>query len=321
VKCATQREDGQDWVVDLDSVADELYGLAPADFTEARDRAVKDARKAGDLVLAKSVSQLRKPTQAAWLANLLVRRDPGDVDGLLDLGEHLRAAQKALDGDEMRRLTQRRRTTIATLLKTVETLAGQHGAKLSSTVATDVEATLEAAVADPDAGEALRSGRLTTAMSYAGFGGVDLEGVVAAPVRRAARSAPPTKQEQEEEPAAPPPGRTRKKAAQGAAPAKRTTPKSDRTERLAEARADLEAVQQRCAAAEADLAAATETLEAAERRRTDVEAQIAALEREVAQVRREIVAARKERDRASKVAAALRRQQETAEVRVTVFEA
>jgi hypothetical protein len=59
----------------------------------------------------------------------------------------------------------------------------------------EIEATLEAAVADRAAGEALVSGNLTISLQYSGFGSVDLTGVVAAPASPSARTRAPKKAE------------------------------------------------------------------------------------------------------------------------------
>ena len=59
--------------VDLDAIADELYTLRPDGFAAARDDAVKQARAAGHADLARDLGKLRRPTQSAWIVNLLVR--------------------------------------------------------------------------------------------------------------------------------------------------------------------------------------------------------------------------------------------------------
>lgn len=79
--------------MDLDTVADELYGLTPAEFTAARDSRVADARRARDRELAVAVKALKRPSVGAWLANLLVRRGPDEVDRLLSLAADLREAR------------------------------------------------------------------------------------------------------------------------------------------------------------------------------------------------------------------------------------
>jgi hypothetical protein len=170
--------------VDLDSAADQLYGLAPAEFTAARDRLAAEARSAGDRELAAAVKKLKRPTVAAWLANLLVRERGEEVDRLVALGRQLREAQEQLDAGELRRLSQQRHQVAAGLVAQARQLAGQ---PTSESVARDLQETLEAAMSDPQAVEALSSGRLTVAISYSGLGFGDPGEVVAV-----ARSTRPT---------------------------------------------------------------------------------------------------------------------------------
>jgi hypothetical protein len=155
--------------MDLDSVADELYGLPPEEFTAARDAA---AKRAGDPALTKAVKSLRKPTGSAHVVNRIVRDDPGAIDALLDLGDELRAAMTG-DGGQVRALTEARR----------EQISGLVDAGLPAGVRDEVTATLEAATADPQLGAAVRSGRLVKPLRYAGFGAMpDLDDAVATTV-------------------------------------------------------------------------------------------------------------------------------------------
>ncbi|MFE2631832.1 hypothetical protein ACFXDP_28475, partial [Streptomyces sp. NPDC059374] len=59
--------------VDLDAVADELYGLRPEQFTAARNERVAAARSAGNRKLADAIGRLRRPSLSAWASNTLVR--------------------------------------------------------------------------------------------------------------------------------------------------------------------------------------------------------------------------------------------------------
>jgi DNA repair exonuclease SbcCD ATPase subunit len=156
--------------VDLDEAADELYGLPPEEFTAARKERETAARRGGDRDLAREIGALGKPSTAAWVCNLLARRQPGEVDGLLELGGLLREAQEGLAGDQLRALDVQRRKLLAALVRQARGLAAEEGHRVSEAVATQVEETLRAALADPDAGEALRAGRLTSALSYSGLG-------------------------------------------------------------------------------------------------------------------------------------------------------
>src|ERR1700727_424917 len=103
--------------VDLDRVADELYGLDPESFTAARNARAKEATSGGDRELAAAIKKLGKPTAAAFLANRLVRSETSAVDELIELGPALRRAQGGGQRAEMRRLVEQRRRLIGDLVK------------------------------------------------------------------------------------------------------------------------------------------------------------------------------------------------------------
>jgi hypothetical protein len=175
--------------VDLESVADELYGLPPPEFTAARDARAAAAKGDGDRDLATAIKKLARPTAAAWLANLLVRERAEQVEQLLELGAAMREAQAELAGDQMRALAVQRRQIVSALGREAGQLAAGRGQPVSRTIREEMEGTLEAALADPDAGEALSSGRLTTSLRYTGLGSVDVTGAVAATSRPATKLA------------------------------------------------------------------------------------------------------------------------------------
>jgi hypothetical protein len=156
--------------VDLDEVADELYEVPPEEFIALRTARQDEAKADGDKALAKEIGALPKPSAAAWVSNLLVRGQRPEIEGLVDLGNLLREAQENLAGDQMRALDIQRRQLIAALTRQARALAHERGHPISTAVATQVEETLRAAMADPEAGEALLSGRLTSPMSYSGLG-------------------------------------------------------------------------------------------------------------------------------------------------------
>lgn len=161
---------------DLEGAVDSLYAASPADFVRTRAGLVTDAKTAGDKHLAATLKALRKPTAAAYLINRWVREDPGAVAELRDLGERLRAAQARLDGAEMKALAAERHSLITRL--TSKCTGGG-----SAATREHVAATFTAALADPQAQAAVDSGALVTAISYSGFGEVDLSDAVATPLR------------------------------------------------------------------------------------------------------------------------------------------
>ena len=158
--------------VDVDEVADELYAVAPEDFIALRTARQDDAKDDGDTALAKQIGALPKPSAAAWAANLLVRNQRAEIEGLVELGGLLREAQETLAGDKLKALNRQRAQLLAALTRQASALAREHGRPISSAVAAQVEETLRAAMTEPEAGEALLSGRLTSPMSYTGMGTV-----------------------------------------------------------------------------------------------------------------------------------------------------
>ena len=94
--------------VDLADVVQELYGLAPGDFTAERNQRAKDLKADGEAVLAAQVKALGKPTSAAWLVNQLVRHHGEEVEKVAAVGAALREAQDDLDRDELLALNKQR---------------------------------------------------------------------------------------------------------------------------------------------------------------------------------------------------------------------
>ncbi len=165
---------------DLLAIADELYGLSLADFTQVRDARSKEL-KASDADLAVSVRTLRKPSLAAWVVNVLVRHETGQVDQVLAVGAALREAQLSLDGEELRALTRQRRQLTAAVTTKARALAAERGVKVTVAVADQVEATLTAAMIDEGCAQAVRSGQLVAALTATGVDVVDLARAVATP--------------------------------------------------------------------------------------------------------------------------------------------
>lgn len=163
----------------LADIADDLYGVPPAEFIAHRTARGKEL--AGDKPFAARVKELRKPAPAAWVINLLVRARRAEVDDLLALGSELRAAQAALDRDEITRLAKERRALVTALAREGAQLALEAGQKVPPGVVDAVAATLDAGLADPEAADAIRSGRLLRPLQTIGFEPVDLAEAVAVP--------------------------------------------------------------------------------------------------------------------------------------------
>jgi hypothetical protein len=173
----------------VDEIADRLYGLPPEQFIEARDQAAK-AEKLPE------VKQLRRPTLAAWAINLLVREKPDVVEEFLALGEGLRSAQQSLQGDELRRLASQRQQLVSGLVAQARKLAAGADHPLNSAAQAEVETTLQAGLAEPDAADEIRSGRLVKPREYVGMGSTTLR-LVPAPERDTPAGAPAPKVDRE----------------------------------------------------------------------------------------------------------------------------
>ncbi len=166
---------------DLLEIADELYGRALADFTPARDARVKELK---GTPLAARVKALRKPSTAAWVVDLLVRREAAQVDQVLSVGAALREAQEAMSAGELRTLTRQRRQVTAAVTTQARRLAAEEGLRVTEAVAEQIEATLTAAMVDEACGRAVRSGLLVAALRTTGIEPMDpadLAGALAVP--------------------------------------------------------------------------------------------------------------------------------------------
>lgn len=179
---------GDDGLMDLDSAAEELYGVAPNDFIARRNKLAKQAAAEGDAAAAAKIRGLAKPKLSAWVVNNLVREDRDQMTALLDLGTALRKATEELRGDELAALSKQQRSLVNALTKQAIAAAEDAGQKVSPALARSVEQTLRAALADPDAAEQLAAGQLTDALEYIGFPG-GLQVSAAGPAARTARTA------------------------------------------------------------------------------------------------------------------------------------
>jgi hypothetical protein len=156
--------------MDLESATDELYGVIPSEFTAARNAKATDARKAGLADVAASLKELRKPSAGAWLANLLVRERSNEIETLMELGDSLRGPRNTRGGDEIRRVSKQKVDVVSKLIRHAKSRASQLGHPASASVVEELEVTLDAAFADPQAAATLRQGRLTSGLHYSGLG-------------------------------------------------------------------------------------------------------------------------------------------------------
>ena len=145
---------------------DELYEVKQDEFTALRTKLAAAAKQRGDTDTAKQISAARKPTTAAWVVNRLALRDRDIRTRLAGLGERLKDAHSAMDGDRIRALSAEQRRLVDDVAR-----AAFEEAELadpSAALRDDVTGTVQAAIADPDV--ASRLGRLTKAEQWSGFG-------------------------------------------------------------------------------------------------------------------------------------------------------
>lgn len=271
----------------LAEIADRLYGVHPSEFTHSRDDEVREAKAAGDPALAAQVKTLRRPSSSAWLVNTLVRQAPEQLDELLQLGEELRAAQLSFAGQQLRRLVERRRSVIGELTATAVRLSSAAGRRVGDAVIREVAATLDAAVIDEAAADAVRSGRLVRRLDAAGFDAVDVAGAVAVPGDGAHAGSGERARPALRAVKAPPRERPARPSAQ---------------QQAADAAREKAAIAERTLVrAEAALSSAEEAFERASRHVAQVEQQLVDARMAVAEAQRSRTAARQDRDAARRI--------------------
>ena len=167
--------------MDLDEALTQLYGLRPDEFLPARRRLALAAKSGGDPGLAKAIDSVRKPTAAAWAVNLLTRQRPAALERLLTLAASFHGAHERIDGPALKELGRERTRLVDELLGACAEVVREADGSWSPAVATQVRETFVAALSTTAAADAVASGRLIRALSYAGFGDVDLSEALAAP--------------------------------------------------------------------------------------------------------------------------------------------
>lgn len=291
----------------LVEVADRLYGLPPSDFTPARDEIVKEHRRT-DRELADAVKALRKPSIAAWVVNLLVRRDPAQVDQVLAVGAALREAQTALAADDLRALTRQRRQLTHAVTQRARALADEHGRRITDALADQVEATLTAAMLDEGAAAAVRTGLLTAALTANGVDAVDLTDALALPglvdFTPSAVEAPTPKRPELKIVPDPDAAQKRRRAAEEAL-ADAESDLRDATEEVEEAQAEVDELEARSLQLQSEIAELRQQLARREAEQEEVDAAAADAVVTLREARTDLASATSARDRARRALDAL----------------
>jgi hypothetical protein len=269
---------------DVEAVLDELYTTPPSDFVSRREERAAAARTAGHTQDARRIRAARRPTRAAWAANLLLRSRPEESRRFLELGQELREAHRTLDAAGLKELSAQRRSVVSALSRQAAQLAGEAGHQLSEAAQREVESTLRAVLADPDAAGRWAEGRLENSLtppSEFPAGSATTAPPVSAPARKPPRPGvkrAPAGTRNEDELAE----RRRKRQeeltrAQEAAEAaerrtdERRAARKDAEEALRQAREDHDRARQQVAAAEQQLRDARQELKQTERERREAQ--------------------------------------------------
>ena len=155
----------------LVAVADELYALAPEEFTAARNARAKAAQADGDRDLAAAIRGPGQADRGRLAGQPAGPPRPGARWSRCSSSAPLCGTRRrALDGAEMRALSRQQPKVVAGLVQRAAELGTPSGKPVSAGVAHDLEDTLRAAIADADAADQLMAGRLANGLQHNGFG-------------------------------------------------------------------------------------------------------------------------------------------------------
>lgn len=174
----------------MEEALDQLYAQPPDAFTRVRNALARKLSEQGAKKEAATLRAQTRPTLAAWALNQAVRREPDLLERLLASGRELRQAQRrVLSGvkahglnEAMRERREAMRLLGGVAARVLEEAGREPGAQRGA-----IDATLQAASVDGEAGQLLRLGRLTRPLPPpSGFG--ELAGLSV--VRTSERAAP-----------------------------------------------------------------------------------------------------------------------------------
>jgi len=155
----------------------DLYGLPRERFTDERNALVKRLRRERRREEAAEVSQLRKPSVAAWAVNQLVRTQRREIDALFDAGDRLQNAQADLlageaDPGALRGAVETEREVIDQLTEEARGLLSSDGHELTAAALERVAETLQAAALEKDARAQVQDGCLHRELRHVGLGAI-----------------------------------------------------------------------------------------------------------------------------------------------------
>ncbi|HVR97557.1 MAG TPA: hypothetical protein VMW27_13145 [Thermoanaerobaculia bacterium] len=158
---------------ELDKEIQGLYALPLGEFTAARNALAARLRKAGDAAASDEVKALAKPSPSAWAVNVLLQRESGRMQELLEAGEQARTAQrKAVTGGgagTLRDALQAERDLRDELRRRAAEILEEDGGKASQAMLDRVAANLDAIALSPDTAEAAERGWIDRDLDPPGF--------------------------------------------------------------------------------------------------------------------------------------------------------
>lgn len=149
----------------LENLFDELFEVAPEEFTSRRNEIARSLKKSGDEQGTERVMALKRPTLPQWAVNQLSRHHPHTVDRLIDVQRSLADAK---DPKTLQELGRRRRKLVTELTDRARTILGEPGRSVSAQMVERVTRTL-LAVNTPEEEELLRRGHLESELQSSGF--------------------------------------------------------------------------------------------------------------------------------------------------------
>jgi hypothetical protein len=155
---------------------DELYRGEPQGFVAARNSLAKELRAAGDREAAERVGKLRRPSEAAWMLNLVALESPGELREFAAATAELEREQaRAVEGDEgaaagWREAAAREREATEAVVARAERLATDAGRAPNARTRDLVAATLRAGAGDAELRETILRGRVERERSAATLG-------------------------------------------------------------------------------------------------------------------------------------------------------
>jgi hypothetical protein len=146
---------------------DELYSLPLEEFTEARNKLVRQLQERGDKESANQVRSLRKPSLAAWAVNQLGRRHRDELRELMDLRDKLASA----NASAFRSASMEQRKLVASLTEHARPILEEAGHPASRSTMDAISKTLLAGGTETER-DLILSGRLTRELAPSGFEGL-----------------------------------------------------------------------------------------------------------------------------------------------------